>query len=510
VNADFQSYNVRFWRIVKRADPAVRYRVRWTVDGRVFGRPFVTLELAESFQAQLKTAASRGQAFDAESGLPVSMARKSLDVSCYSHAREFVVAAWANAAAKSRVSILETLSVALPVLTRDLTGTPDADVLRLALRKALNQNEHAVKPDEAERRALAWLERASLPVSALSDGGLVGDLLDTLAKCLDGTAAAPDYFARRRRVMHRMLAYAVRKKRLDKNPLSKGNLPEGWSPPEKPEEAVDPRSVGSPELVASMLVVASYVGRRQGPRFVAFFGCMFYAMMRPAEVISLTEDGCVLPEAGWGRLIFSDSSPAAGRDFTDDGRVHEERGLKGRDRQASARTRAARARRATRNVPIPPELVTLLREHLSQFGTGPGGRLFRSEGGNPIQPSTYWRVWHEVRGMALSPAQIATPLLRRPYDLRHSGVTWRLNSRVPPTEVAAWAGHSVEVLMRVYARCVEGLEGVWITLMEASLRPPGSNPPPGQAPPGQPSDDSQGRPPEKHQADDGEEGDGQQ
>ena len=75
-----------------------------------------------------------------------------------------------------------------------------------------------------------------------------------------------------------------------------------------------------------------------------------------------------------------------------------------------------------------------------------------------------------------TPAQRATPLLRRPYDLRHSGVTWRLNSRVPATEVAAWAGHSVEVLMRVYARCVVGLEEVWIAFMDASLRSPGSSP----------------------------------
>jgi len=214
------------------------------------------------------------------------------------------------------------------------------------------------------------------------------------------------------------------------------------------------------------------VGRRQGPRFVAFFGCMFWAMMRPAEVTSLTTDGCHLPDAGWGRLIFSESSPAAGRDFTDDGRVHEDRGLKGRDRQARAQNRSARARRATRNVPIPPELVRLLREHIAIFGTGRGGRLFRSENGNPIQPSTYWRVWQKTRGLALTPGQLATPLLRRPYDLRHSGVTWRLNSGVPATEVAAWAGHSVEVLMRVYARCVAGLEDVWTARMEASLRPP--------------------------------------
>jgi integrase len=60
-------------------------------------------------------------------------------------------------------------------------------------------------------------------------------------------------------------------------------------------------------------------------------------------------------------------------------------------------------------------------------------------------------------------------LLRRPYDLRHSGVTWRLNSGVPPTEVAAWAGHSVEMLMRVYAKCMTGLEDVWISRMDDAL-----------------------------------------
>ena len=48
--------------------------------------------------------------------------------------------------------------------------------------------------------------------------------------------------------------------------------------------------------------------------------------------------------------------------------------------------------------------------------------------------------------------------MKRPYDLRHSGITWRLNSGVPAAEVAPWAGHSVEMLMRVYARCVVGLE----------------------------------------------------
>src|SRR5262245_7787117 len=108
-----------------------------------------------------------------------------------------------------------------------------------------------------------------------------------------------------------------------------------------------------------MLAVTRYIGRRQGARLVAFYGCMFYAMVRPGEVIALTKDGCHLPAESWGRLIFADTSPAVGKDFTDDGRVHESRGLKGRPRQAAAR-------RATRNVPIPPELVAMLAAHIER------------------------------------------------------------------------------------------------------------------------------------------------
>jgi integrase len=127
-------------------------------------------------------------------------------------------------------------------------------------------------------------------------------------------------------------------------------------------------------------------------------------------------------------------------------------------------------------VPIPPELVAMLAAHIERFGVAEDSRLFRSENGNPIQPSTYRQVWTRTRALTLTPAQLATPLMRRPYDLRHSGITWRLNSGVPATEIAAWAGHGVEMLLRVYARCVAGLEEVWISRMEASLRPPDAEP----------------------------------
>ncbi len=215
------SYDVRLWNIEERDDARVaRFRVSWKVAGHRFNRAFVTKALAESFRAELIAAARGGQSFDIETGLPQSIIRRDRDLSCYQHAQEFTRATWSAAAAKGRVSLAETLSVALPALTREPPGAPDPAVLRHALRRALNQNEHASPLDDAERHALAWLERASLPVSALGDPAVASDLLDALGRKLDGTPAAPDYFSRRRRVMHRVLGYAVRKKRLAVNPPS--------------------------------------------------------------------------------------------------------------------------------------------------------------------------------------------------------------------------------------------------------------------------------------------------
>jgi integrase len=50
----------------------------------------------------------------------------------------------------------------------------------------------------------------------------------------------------------------------------------------------------------------------------------------------------------------------------------------------------------------------------------------------------------------------ASPLAKRPYDLRHACLSTWLMAGVPPTLVAEWAGHSVRVLMEVYAKVVEG------------------------------------------------------
>ena len=45
--------------------------------------------------------------------------------------------------------------------------------------------------------------------------------------------------------------------------------------------------------------------------------------------------------------------------------------------------------------------------------------------------------------------------------------TW-LNG-VPPTTVAEWAGHSVEVLLRIYAKCLDGGDALVRRRIESAL-----------------------------------------
>jgi integrase len=459
------SYDVAVFAIETRSQGSTTsYRVRWRVTAKRFTRTFAKKGLAESFRSELIVATRKGEDFGEETGLPGSMDRARSDVTFWDLAAEFTSAAWPSVSAKSRVSLIETLSRVVPAVVRDVPGAPDPGVLRIALQHSLMQGPAAPELDPGELAAMGWLRKASRPVTALTDASVVADVLDALAVNLDSKPASPAYFSRRRRVLHRAMGYAVRKKHLDVNPLA--SLPDGWTAPAKPAEALDPRSIGGPELVEHMLDVCGTIGATQGPRFRAFYGCMYHGLMRPSEVAALTVAACELPSEGWGWLTISDATVSAGRFFTDDGLVHEHRGLKGRTRGSPS----TRARKPSRRVPIPPELVAMLREHVAEWGTSPEGRIFRSRQGNPIIPSTWWQVWKKVRKASLTDEQLAGPLMARPYDLRHAGVTRRLNEGMPQASVAAWAGHSVEVLTRIYTHVITGQEEALIAMMDAQRR----------------------------------------
>ena len=81
---------------------------------------------------------------------------------------------------------------------------------------------------------------------------------------------------------------------------------------------------------------------------------------------------------------------------------------------------------------------------------------------------TYRRAWDKARGNTLTPAEYASPLARRVYDLRHACVSTWLNGGVAPAQVAEWAGHSVAVLLS--AKCIDGQDQVAKRRIEDALR----------------------------------------
>jgi len=95
----------------------------------------------------------------------------------------------------------------------------------------------------------------------------------------------------------------------------------------------------------------------------------------------------------------------------------------------------------------------------SELGTGGNATVFRATDlstGKIVSDRAYLKVFHEARTGAFTGAEATSLIARRPYDLRHAAVSTWLNAGVPPAQVAEWAGHTVDVLLRVYAKCVAG------------------------------------------------------
>ena len=78
--------------------------------------------------------------------------------------------------------------------------------------------------------------------------------------------------------------------------------------------------------------------------------------------------------------------------------------------------------------------------------------------GGPVTDRTYLRVFHRARAAAFTPDEAASPLMQVPYALRHAAVSTWLRTTGDAALVARWAGHSVAVLLKVYAKTVDGTE----------------------------------------------------
>jgi len=365
------------------------------------------------------------------------------------HATAYAAMKWPDLAPHSRAGIADALATITPALTRPATRQPPQQLRRAALYQHAFNPARTTPPTPDLARALAWLHRASLPLACLSDPAVVRQALHALTLRQDGTRAAATTIARKRAVFHNALAYATETGLLPANPLDRIT----WKNPAA-STAIDPRTVPSPRQVQAILDRVAQLR----PELTAFFGCLYYAALRPEEATALTRSDCDLPGRGWGTLTTA--CPRTATAWTSTGTPYQNRGLKHRPEHD------------IRQVPIPPVLATLLRRHLHDHGTTPDGRLFRGTRGGILSESLYGRTWHTARNAALGPSLAATSLARRPYDLRHAALTLWLNATSAPADIAARAGNSPRVLHDTYTHRIHGHDNTTNQQIDQALHAP--------------------------------------
>lgn len=400
-----------------------RYYVKWRVDGRDRTRSFKTRVEADRFRSGLLSAVQDGQRFDSATGEPVSWLEHSGAPTWWGWSQDWLTLKWPQWSGHTRRSAVETLTLLTPLLVRDGAPKPPAGLADWLRTVGYRPGTSPLGPPAA------WLERWSIALHEI-EPPLIEAVLASVCSKADGGATVPSVARRRRGTFGAVLRAAVRRGLLATNPMDRVE----WRAPIG-AQAIDVATVPAP---GDVLAVVDHVAAlpSSGARYAAVFAAVGIAGMRPSEAIGLRVQDLDLPTRGWGMGSLRGAVTSPGTRYTGDGIVTETKGLK------------HRATDATREVPLSPELVRVLRAHLGRF-EAVDGRVFSNAGGRPLTATNYGPVWLRARarlwpnGHPLAAATV--------YDLRHAAATMMLRAAVPPAEVARRLGHSVDVLMRVYA-----------------------------------------------------------
>ncbi|GLU46317.1 site-specific integrase [Nocardiopsis ansamitocini] len=466
---DDTTYDVRIWKKIEvyRGKRKTTHTVRWRVGSQEFREPHSTAAMADSFRSSLVAATNRGEAFGVTTGRPASWARAEEEaVSWFSFVRGYIDAHWSGVSAGHRLDRAKYLAKAsMAMLDERAPGRPGDQVLRAALRNWWLNKTHRERESPAEvEAALEWLERHTLPVKRLEDPVVARRVLTLATSKFDesgGGSLGAKAATKSKRILSHCLDFAVERGHLAANPVSYHRNPAGaikWKPP-KVNNQVDKRSVPNPRQARRLLDAVGEEGR-SGHLLRPFFAVMYFAALRPEEAVNLRWRDVTLPgyvwDAGrgewivpgseWGEINVREVAPDVGRRWTDSGRQRDTRPPKGR------------AEGESRPVPCVPLLSRILRDHRAVPEQGPDGLVFFGEKGRQLATSTYSKVWRRARGRALAPQEFESPLAQRPYDLRSACVSAWLTNGTQPRQVAEWAGHGLDVLLRIYARILDGSE----------------------------------------------------
>lgn len=419
---------LRIWSIFDRRGAAGYgarpWVVRWRVDGRVFQRGHRTRSEADHFRSSLLLAQRHGETFDQATGEPLSWATPD-DIACDVWIRRWVEEQWVDWQPRTRDSALEALSRFVPLLARP--DAPAIDGLRQYLVRALRPDVDARYP-----RLEAWLDRWCCLLSELTRAQLA-DVDHALGLGLNGQPLAPTTAKRYRNTSKASIQRAVDLELLARNP---------WPPMAKGarsrksrrrQTAVDIRRLPDPATMQRAL--DAIISRQPSSRmYFVMTSTLYYAGLRPSEVVMLRPKALTLPADGWGSISVVEADIAF-------------------DVSGEPKTGA-------RTVPIPPVLVARLAAWIDDQAIAPDSLLFRTRHGNRPTPSNWHRA---LRSIDEEPLRL--------YDCRHAAATTWLAAGLPLGEVARRLGHSVEVLVSTYVGALSGDEASANAAIERYVNP---------------------------------------
>lgn len=412
--------DVRIWNIQDRSKHkgvAKPFVVRWVVEGLKppFSKSFETRPQAEDYRSRLVLAHRSGEHFDLRPpGEPESWAPAADEILVHEWARLWVSHEWDGWSPHSRIAISADLAWFVS-FCRHPKAPAMSEALRLYVRDTFDPA--AQGDDDLEQALAAWgLKLHELTMEILAE------VERKLGIGVQGQTLKHITSARRRKNAHTCIRRAVELGRLESDPWPPTPRGRAQRKSAKSTEQVDVELLPDPKRMATIL--QGMTSRHSGTLvYQAMSVVMYYAGPRPGEVVMLRRRSLTLPDEGWGRLRVLKA---------DDGKGNE-----------------VAPKTGERWVPIPAALVAFLRSWIDENGLGLDDYLFRNSNGNIPDAGTWGDAVH--RGCRVA----GWPEIR-PYDMRHACATTWLGAGVKLGETARRMGHSVEVLVRVYAGALEG------------------------------------------------------
>ena len=396
------------------------WAVRWAVDGRQRSRTFATKAEADRVRMLLAHAQHRGEAFDEETGEPLSWRPAETGVTVYAWARRWLAEQWPEWQPRTRDSAVEAIVRFVPLAVN--SSAPPAPVgLRAHLKICMRPGSTVSVDDPFEDWLAAW----SLPLKDL-DRPTLAEIDRLLGLGDSGQQLAASSSGRFRKVARSCIRRAVDLEILAADPWPPAPRGRSRRKSTRVKKSIDIRSLPGPATMA-LALDAMVSHQPASSTYQLMTAVMYYAGLRPSETVMLRPHALHLPAEGWGRIDVLEADISF-------------------DEPGEPKT-------GERSVPIPPVLVAMLRSWLASHDFATDELIFRSRTGRRPHPSNWARCWQLALGkIGCHPLRV--------YDCRHAAATTWLSAGVPLGEVARRMGHSVETLVSTYVGALSGDEQI--------------------------------------------------